>query len=148
MGCAPCCIGHPMLQGNLREDKLPPERGAASQRVPPPSRQINAELTLPSPQTWTEFAIMQTVQIIYSRFIRFWVTLRQARKGGVKMAKDRVSLMTAREAAKYLRVSMFTLSKMESNGGLVPYRTPGGHRRYSLRMLNRYLNNSRRSSRR
>jgi len=64
------------------------------------------------------------------------------------MAKDRVSLMTAREAAKYLRVSMFTLSKMESNGGLVPYRTPGGHRRYSLRMLNRYLNNSRRSSRR
>ncbi len=63
------------------------------------------------------------------------------------MAKDRVSLMTAREAAKYLRVSMFTLSKMESNGGLVPYRTPGGHRRYNLRMLNRYLNNSRRSSR-
>jgi excisionase family DNA binding protein len=63
------------------------------------------------------------------------------------MAKNRTELMTAKEAAKYLRVSMFTLSKMESKGGLVPYRTPGGHRRYSLRMLNRYLNNSRGASR-
>jgi len=53
-------------------------------------------------------------------------------------------LMTAREAAKYLRVSIFTLSKMERAGGLVPYRTPGGHRRYSIKMLNEYLNNSRR----
>jgi excisionase family DNA binding protein len=59
------------------------------------------------------------------------------------MAEDRLSLMTAKEAARYLRVSMFTLSKIESQGGLVPYRTPGGHRRYSLRMLNQYLNNSR-----
>ncbi len=63
------------------------------------------------------------------------------------MAESRVSLMTAKEAARYLRVSMFTLGKIESNGALVPYRTPGGHRRYSLRMLNRYLNNSRRVSR-
>jgi len=62
------------------------------------------------------------------------------------MAADRTSLMTAKEAARYLRVSMFTLSKIENNGGLAPYRTPGGHRRYSLRMLNRYLNNSRRPS--
>jgi len=62
------------------------------------------------------------------------------------MTEDRLSLLTAREAARYLRVSMFTLSKIESNGGLVPYRTPGGHRRYSLRMLNQYLNNSRRPS--
>ena len=62
------------------------------------------------------------------------------------MAEDRTSLMTAKEAARYLRVSIFTLSKIENNGGLVPYRTPGGHRRYSLRMLNRYLNNSRRPS--
>jgi excisionase family DNA binding protein len=60
------------------------------------------------------------------------------------MAKKRVSLMTAREAAKYLRVSQFTLDKIERQGGLVPYRTPGGHRRYSVRMLNKYLNNSRR----
>jgi excisionase family DNA binding protein len=55
-----------------------------------------------------------------------------------------MSVMTAKEAARYLRVSMFTLSKMESQGRLVPYRTPGGHRRYSLKMLKRYLNNSRR----
>jgi excisionase family DNA binding protein len=60
------------------------------------------------------------------------------------MAEDRMNVMTAKEAARYLRVSMFTLSKMESQGRLVPYRTPGGHRRYSLKMLNRYLNNSRR----
>jgi len=60
------------------------------------------------------------------------------------MAGKRASLMTAREAARYLRVSQFTLDKIERAGGLVPYRTPGGHRRYSLRMLNKYLNNSRR----
>ncbi|MBC8249901.1 MAG: excisionase family DNA-binding protein [Anaerolineales bacterium] len=60
------------------------------------------------------------------------------------MARKRVSLMTAREAAKYLRVSQFTLDKIERAGGLVPYRTPGGHRRYNVRMLNKYLNNSRR----
>ena len=60
------------------------------------------------------------------------------------MATKRVSLMNAREAAKYLRVSQFTLDKIEKEGGLTPYRTPGGHRRYSVRMLNKYLNNSRR----
>ena len=60
------------------------------------------------------------------------------------MAEGRMNLMTAKEAARYLRVSMFTLSKMDKEGGLAPYRTPGGHRRYSLRMLNRYLNSSRR----
>ncbi|KKK62835.1 hypothetical protein LCGC14_3000360 [marine sediment metagenome] len=51
--------------------------------------------------------------------------------------------MTAKEAAKYLRVSMFTLGKMESKGDLEPFRTPGGHRRYNLEMLNKYLNSSR-----
>jgi excisionase family DNA binding protein len=60
------------------------------------------------------------------------------------MAEARMNLMTAKEAAEYLRVSMFTLSKIEREGGLVPYRTPGGHRRYSLRMLNQYLRGSRR----
>ena len=60
------------------------------------------------------------------------------------MARKRVSLMTAREAAKYLRVSLFTLSRIEREGGIVPYRTPGGHRRYNVRMLNQYLNDSRR----
>jgi excisionase family DNA binding protein len=60
------------------------------------------------------------------------------------MVRKRAGLITAREAAKYLRVSQFTLDKIERAGGLVPYRTPGGHRRYSIRMLNKYLNNSRR----
>lgn len=51
--------------------------------------------------------------------------------------------MTAKEAAEYLRVSLLTLSKIEKQGGLVPFRTPGGHRRYSLEMLNEYLEGSR-----
>ena len=59
------------------------------------------------------------------------------------MAENRTNVMTAKEAARYLRVSMFTLSKIESESGLVRYRTPGGYRRYSLRMLDRYLNHSR-----
>jgi hypothetical protein len=36
-----------------------------------------------------------------------------------------------------------TLSRIEREGGLVPYHTPGGHRRYSVKMLNEHLNNSR-----
>jgi excisionase family DNA binding protein len=61
------------------------------------------------------------------------------------MARNkRASLMNAKEAARYLRVSQFTLDKIERAGGLAPFRTPGGHRRYSVRMLNKYLNNSRR----
>jgi excisionase family DNA binding protein len=53
------------------------------------------------------------------------------------------SLLTAKEAADYLRVSLFTLRKIEQQGLLVPYRTPGGHRRYSVDMLNDYLEKSR-----
>ncbi len=53
-------------------------------------------------------------------------------------------ILTAKEAAEYLRVSLYTLKKMESEGGLIPFRTPGGHRRYSLRMLDEYLEKSRR----
>jgi excisionase family DNA binding protein len=52
-------------------------------------------------------------------------------------------LMTAKEAAAYLRISLFTLRKIEQQGLIVPYRTPGGHRRYSLGMLNQYLEESR-----
>ncbi len=55
----------------------------------------------------------------------------------------RLTLLNAREAAQYLRVSLFTLSRIERDGGLVPFRTPGGHRRYSMRMLHEYLENSR-----
>lgn len=50
--------------------------------------------------------------------------------------QQHLNLLTAREAAKYLRVSLSTLYRMEHNGLLVPLRTPGGHRRYTLSMLN------------
>jgi len=53
-------------------------------------------------------------------------------------------LMTARESAEYLHISLLTLAKVEKEGHLVPFRTPGGHRRYSLRMLSEYLERSRR----
>jgi len=53
--------------------------------------------------------------------------------------------MTAKEAAQYLRVSLLTLSKIEKSGGIVPFRTPGGHRRYNLQMLRDYLEASRRT---
>ncbi|MHB0857717.1 MAG: helix-turn-helix domain-containing protein [Anaerolineae bacterium] len=61
---------------------------------------------------------------------------------------ERHQLLTAREAARYLRISLLTLSKIEKEGGLLPFRTPGGHRRYSVDMLNRYLENSRSQRRR
>ena len=49
-------------------------------------------------------------------------------------------LMTAREAATYLRVSLSTLYRLEKGGQLISLRTPGGHRRYTLQMLNDCLN--------
>ena len=52
-------------------------------------------------------------------------------------------LLTAKEAASYLRISLFTLRKIEQQGLIVPYRTPGGHRRYSQEMLNEYREKSR-----
>jgi excisionase family DNA binding protein len=62
-----------------------------------------------------------------------------------EMLDKRLTLLNAREAAEYLRVSLFTLSRIEREGGLVPFRTPGGHRRYSMRMLHEYLEESRNS---
>jgi excisionase family DNA binding protein len=54
-----------------------------------------------------------------------------------------MELLTAKEAAKYLRISLFTLSRIEKEALLVPFRTPGGHRRYSRDMLDAYLECSR-----
>jgi len=54
-----------------------------------------------------------------------------------------MALLTAREAARYLHISLFTLGRIEKEGLLVPFRTPGSHRRYSLEMLNEYLEQSR-----
>jgi excisionase family DNA binding protein len=64
------------------------------------------------------------------------------------MLDEEMTILTAKEAAEYLRVSLYTLRKMESDGGLNPFRTPGGHRRYSLKMLDEYLEKSRQSPRR
>jgi excisionase family DNA binding protein len=55
----------------------------------------------------------------------------------------KMSLLRAREAAEYLNVSLATLYRIEKNGKLMPFRTDGGHRRYSLAMLNEYLERSR-----
>lgn len=57
--------------------------------------------------------------------------------------EDERTLLTAKEAAEYLRISLFTLRKIEQQDLIVPYRTPGGHRRYSIEMLNDYLERSR-----
>ncbi len=54
-----------------------------------------------------------------------------------------MGLLTAREAAEYLHVSLFTLGRIEKESLLMPFRTPGGHRRYSLEMLNEYLERTR-----
>jgi len=63
------------------------------------------------------------------------------------MVEEELTILTAKEAADYLRVSLYTLRRMESEGSLIPFRTPGGHRRYSLKMLNEYLEQSRVSPR-
>lgn len=62
------------------------------------------------------------------------------------MTDERREILTTREAAEYLRVSVTSLRRMEKKGQLIPFRTLGGHRRYSLAMLNEYLERSRRRS--
>jgi excisionase family DNA binding protein len=70
------------------------------------------------------------------------------RGGSNTMETELQSLLTAREAAEYLRVSLLTLSKIEKDGGIIPFRTPGGHRRYNVDMLKEYLEKSRGNHRR
>lgn len=55
------------------------------------------------------------------------------------------ALLTAKEAARFLHISLFTLNRIEKQGRIMPFRTPGGHRRYSLAMLDEYLQSSRTS---
>jgi len=52
-------------------------------------------------------------------------------------------LLTAKQAAAYLGIGLYTLKQMEYAGYLKPYRTLGGHRRYSQEMLDEYLEKSR-----
>lgn len=62
---------------------------------------------------------------------------------GPQFNSGRRRLLNAREAAEYLGISKNTLYRMEKDGHLVPFRTPGGHRRYKVDMLESYLENSR-----
>lgn len=57
-------------------------------------------------------------------------------------------LLTAREASSYLGVSLNTLNRIEKRGLIRPFRTPGGHRRYDVLMLDDYLESSRQPGRR
>ena len=59
------------------------------------------------------------------------------------MEKERSQLLNARRAAKYLGISLSTLRRIEREGYLIPFRTPGGHRRYRINMLDDYLERSR-----
>ncbi len=52
-------------------------------------------------------------------------------------------LLNARETIDYLGISLSTLNRIEKRGLLVPFRTPGGHRRYAQDMLDEYLENTR-----
>jgi excisionase family DNA binding protein len=52
-------------------------------------------------------------------------------------------LLNASEAAKYLGISLYILNRAQKVRLLKPYRTPGGHRRYSRAMLDEYLERSR-----
>lgn len=60
-------------------------------------------------------------------------------------AIDRI-LLNSREAAHYLGISLNTLYRMEKGDLLRPFRTPGGHRRYPVAMLDAYLERSRDTS--
>ena len=53
-------------------------------------------------------------------------------------------ILNARDAVEYLGISLSTLNRIEKQGLLVPFRTPGGHRRYAQKMLDEYLEASRR----
>ena len=53
------------------------------------------------------------------------------------------TILNSREAAEYLGISLNTLYRIEKQGDMQPFRTPGGHRRYDLRMLNEYLEGTR-----
>jgi len=55
------------------------------------------------------------------------------------MKSSLTRLYTSKEAAMYLGVSLATLNRVERDGFLVPFRTHGGHRRYSKDMLDEYL---------
>ena len=60
------------------------------------------------------------------------------------MEQARNRLFNAKDAVEYLGISLSTLNRIEKQGLLVPFRTPGGHRRYASDMLDEYLQATRR----
>ncbi len=62
---------------------------------------------------------------------------------GTAPEKGRNRLFNARDAIEYLGISLSTLNRIEKQGLLVPFRTPGGHRRYGQEMLDEYLEGTR-----
>ena len=59
------------------------------------------------------------------------------------MTTTRYTLLTASELKKYLQVSDHVLIRWEQERLLVPYRTPGGHKRYALEEVRAALEASR-----
>jgi len=60
------------------------------------------------------------------------------------MGGKRERLVTAKEAQRIMRVSDHVLQELVRKEKLVPFRTPGGHRRYRLSEIMAYLTSSRR----
>ena len=56
--------------------------------------------------------------------------------------QGRFGAMTQEEAAAYLKADEAAIEKAVELGQIVPYHTPGGHRRYSIRTPNEYLEKS------
>jgi excisionase family DNA binding protein len=59
------------------------------------------------------------------------------------MSTSRKPLLSAKETIEYLGISLSTLNRIEKQGLLVPFRTPGRHRRYDVDMLDDYLESTR-----
>lgn len=55
------------------------------------------------------------------------------------MAKE---LLNTKDTANYLGVSVSTIYRMEEQGILVPSKTPGGQRRFNIKKLDEYIENS------
>jgi excisionase family DNA binding protein len=87
------------------------------------------------PRRWEEY---------HGREGQIGVRRRPRPRGGLRVRNRQERLVRAAEAAAYLGVSLVTLRRMEKQGVLSPYRTLGGHRRYSIQMLEEYLESSRR----
>jgi len=58
------------------------------------------------------------------------------------VTEGKTAFLTEKEAAEHLGVSLYTLRSMEIKGGLIPFRTLGGHCAYSRKMLNEHLKES------